>query len=420
MNRTAPPWPAEDGGPARLQQVPGGLLGDRDRAGASGAPRLRVHARRTWLSTMAVLGAPGEVYLLTHSALRARLGLATTAQVERIDPVTLETRERSPRLPGGPMWPGGLALHPSGDLHVVYGNHVHRLDRQCQPLGSRQLPGQDPYNGFITLPVGALVTKNLSRTQPARLTVLHPRTLEPIGPPVLCPEPSVARLSARGDTVYVAGMHSVMRYHWDAASARLRPDTGWRWDYLAGTGNSFAWDMVLTEDDAWFMDNGDHGYLWTMRGAGRRFSANRLLRVSLRDARDHGAWEVSGLPGGCVTNPPLVDLRRGIVLGYDSGNAFLRAWDLAPGGQLRPRWERPGLGCASHMLLYEDSGEVVTNDHQGLSEEVVVLDITTGRERARVATGGLMQGVVFPCPGWNRDLYWCSMDSIARLHITDQ
>ena len=114
-----------------------------------------------------------------------------------------------------------------------------------------------------------------------------------------------------------------------------------------------------------------------------------------------------------------VDLRRGIVLAYDSGNAFLRAWDLQEDGQLSPRWERPGLGCASHMLLYEDSGEVVTNDHHGLREEVVVLDIATGRERARAATGGRMQGVVFPSPGWGRDLYWCSMDRIARLHVTD-
>ena len=79
-------WHAEDGGPERLQQVPGRLLGNHEGADASQAPRLQVHARRTWLSTMVVRGAPGEVYLLTHSALRGRLGLATTAQVERIDP----------------------------------------------------------------------------------------------------------------------------------------------------------------------------------------------------------------------------------------------------------------------------------------------------------------------------------------------
>lgn len=405
------PWPSEDGGPARRQTVPGSL-------GLRAGGRLQVRSRRTWLSTMTVLGAPGEVYLLTHSALRARLGLPTTAQVERIDPETLAPLARSPRLAGGPMWPGGLALHACGDLHLVYGNHAHRLNRDCQPLASRQLPGRDPYNGFVVLPGGQLVTKQLSHRQPARLQVLHPQTLEPIGSPVVCPEPSVARLSASGTTVYVAGLHSVMRYHWDDARATLLPDVGWRWDYLAGTRNSFGWDLVLAGGHAWFMDNGDHRYLWTMRGAGRRRSANRLLRVSLRDARDHAAWDISGLPGGSITNPPLVDMTRGIVLAYDSANAFLRAWTMEDGGRLSRRWERPGLGCASHMLLYEASGEVVTNDHHGLRESVVVLDISTGRELARARTGGRMQGVVFPSPGWNRDLYWCSMDRITRLQVT--
>ncbi len=402
------PWPCEDGGPARRQAVPGAL-------GVDPGAGLEVTSRRTWLSTMAVLGAPGEVYLLSHAALRSHVGLGTHARVERIHPETLAPLARSPRLAGGPMWPGSLAVHASGDLHVVYGNHVHRLDRHCQPLATRQLPGHEPCNGFVVLPGGALVTKNLSRRQPARLTVLHPRTLEPLCPPVVCPEPSVARLGVLGDAVYVVGIHSVTRYHWDAARARLRLDTDWRWDYLAGTGNSFGWDLVLAGGHAWFMDNGDHNYLWTMRGAGRRHTPNRLLRVSLQDARDHQAWEVSGRAGGSVTNPPLVDLRRGIVLAFDSANAHLRAWTLQPGGGLEPRWERPGLGCASHMLLYEESGEVVTNDHQGLSEQVVVLDIDTGREKARARTGGRMQGVVFPSPGWNGDFYWCSMDRIARV-----
>jgi len=405
---TAPansPWPAEDGGPERQQRVPGRLLGDGDGDGDD-RQRLQVHSRRAWLSTMTVLGAPGEVYLLTHSALRARIGLPTTAQVERIHPETLETLERSPRLPGGPMWPGGLALHASGDLHVVYGNHVHRLDRHCQPLASRQLPGQEPYNGFVTLPGGQLVTWTRARCGRWARRWSAPSRASPAW---AC---GATASTWSGPTACCVTAGTPRR-------ARLAPDAGWRWDYLAGTRNSFGWDLVLAGGHAWFMDNGDHSYLWTMRGAGRRRSANRLLRVSLADARLHAAWDVSGRAAGCVTNPPLVDLKRGIVLAYDSGNAFLRAWDLQEDGQLTPRWERPGLGCASHMLLYEDSGEVVTNDHQGLREDVVVLDIATGRERARAATGGRMQGVVFPSPGWGRDLYWCSMDRIARLHVTE-
>jgi hypothetical protein len=48
---------------------------------------------------------------------------------------------------------------------------------------------------------------------------------------------------------------------------------------------------------------------------------------------------------------------------------------------------------------------------------VVVLDIRTGAERARVRTGGLTQGVVFPSTGWSRDFYWSSMGRVARVFV---
>jgi hypothetical protein len=151
-----------------------------------------------------------------------------------------------------------------------------------------------------------------------------------------------------------------------------------------------------------------------MIGAGVARTPNRLLRVSLADAGDHVATEISGIAGGSITNPPLVDVGRGIVVGFDSANCVLRAWDIAG---MVPRWRRDGIGCASHMLLFEGSGELVTNDFGRGGEWVVVLDITTGTERGRVRVGGLMQGVVFPSPGWGRDLYWCSMGKLARVYV---
>ena len=89
---------------------------------------------------MTVLGEPGEVFLLSHSALRSHIGLPTTACLERIDPLTLKTLARSPRLPGGPMWPGGMAIHRNGDIYVVYGRYAHRLDRHCQLKATLRLP----------------------------------------------------------------------------------------------------------------------------------------------------------------------------------------------------------------------------------------------------------------------------------------
>lgn len=409
----ASPWPAEDGGPQRLQ-VPccGPELALRP-----GEP-LGCVTRNTLLSTMTVLGAPGEVYLLTHSALRARLGLATTSCVERIDPLTLQTRERSPRLPGGPMWPGGMAVHRNGCLYVVYGRHAHKLDRSCRLLASLELPVRAPYNSFVVLDNGLIVTKNLSDSRPARLTVVDPETLTRGAADIECPEPSVARLSASGNSVYVVGVRSIFRYHWSATAQHLVFDADWRFDYRGDTEQTYGWDVVLDGTNAWFMDNGHHSYRYTMLGAGVSRTANRLIRVSLTDAGDHGAVDVSGLPGGSVTNPPLFDVQRRIVVAYDSANAFLRAWRYDPVTHaLTPLWEKTPFGCASHMVLYPVTGQLVVNDYRRLGEEVVVLDIESGAEMGRVRSGGLTQGVVFPSTGWGRDVYWSSMGRLARIFV---
>jgi hypothetical protein len=407
------PWPAEDAGAQRLQQPrtgPGLSL----QAGEA----LRATTRRTWMSTMTVLGAPGEVYLLTHSVLRSHIGLPTTACVEQIDPVTLKPLHRSPRLRGGPMWPGGMAIHRNGDLYVVYGRHAHRLSRRCVPLASLKLPLDQPYNSFVVLDNGLIVTKNLSAITPARLTVVDPESLVPACADTEAPEPSIARLSASGNTVYVVGVRSIFRYHWSDAARSLVRDPDWRFDYVGRSPQTHGWDVVLDGGQAWFMDNGAHRYRHRMLGAGVSRTANRLIRVSLTDATDHQALDICGLPGGSITNPPLVDPQRSIVVGYDSANAVLQAWHFSAALRtLTPLWRKAPFGCASHMILYPDSGELVVNDYRRHGEEVVVLDIRTGTERGRVRTGGLMQGVVFPSPGWGRDFYWSSMGRLARVHV---
>ncbi|WP_066653157.1 MULTISPECIES: hypothetical protein [Sphingomonas] len=396
------PWPGEDGGPARLAAAAG--------AEPSLNAPLACTARRTLMSTMAVLGAPGDVFLLTHSVLRSNFGLPTSARVERIDPVTLAPLARSPRLPGGPMWPGGVAVHANGDLYSVYGRFAHRLDRDCRVRAARELPIDQPHNSFVILPDGMIVTKNLSDRTPARLSVLDPETLGIIAS-LDCPEPSIARLSADGVCVYVVGTRSILRCHWDG---RALAWDDWRHDYVGGTQQSYGWDVVLALGHAWFMDNGRHRYRTSMIGRGVSPTPNRLSRVSLSDAHDAEATEISGLPGGSITNPPLIDPARRIAIGFDSANRFMRAWRIADDDALSPLWQKSGIGCASHMILLPEAGRIVTNDYDG-TEQVVVLDIITGAEIARVRVGGMMQGVVFPSVGWNDDIYWCSMRRVARI-----
>lgn len=400
------PWPGEDGGPTRAA-APHGAAGPGLRPGE----RLAVTARDVAGGTMIVLRAPGEVYLQGHS-----LGGDSHAWVERLDPATLTPLARSRELAAGPWWPGGIAAHANGSLYVTCGRWCHRLSPDLDVIARRELPRPRPYNSLLVLPDGALVMKDLIRDGSARsrLVVLEPECLEPLGPEVEMPEASVARLSADGDVLYVVGDHSAFRYRWDARAGRLVLDDGWRVPYRQRGDQSYGWDPVIAGGHVWFMDNGEHTYAGTMRGAGVAPGPVHLVRASVST----GAWSldaISGLPAGAVTNPPAYDPTRGIAVAFDSANAVLAAWRFAGGG-LAPLWTRPS-GTASHLIVWADTGELLVNDHGDAGDDVVVLDLETGAERARAATGSPVQSVVFPAPGWARDFYYCSFARVARLAV---
>lgn len=396
------PWPGEDGGPARLQ-VPVGLPG----IGAAGG-RLAAASRQAPGSSMVVLREPGEVYLHRHT-----VGPDCVTWIERVDPASLECVERSPELAGGPFWAGGIAVHANGSLYIVFGNHCHRLAPDCSPVSSRELPQPRAYNSFVILPDGHLVMKDIVRdgSVESNLIVLDPSTLEPLGAEVRAPEPSIARLSADGDDVYLIGDHTAFRYRWDGTS--LVWDDDWRFRYRTLPGQTYAWDAVVALGAVWFMDQGDWRLGPTLRGAGIGEGPVHLVRVPTDDASAGTLAPVSGLPHGAITNPPVVDEARRIVVAYDSGNGVMRAWRVGEG--LDELWRRE-QSHASHMVLFAESGELVSCDHHDGSDDVVVLDVSTGAELARVPVGSPAQSFFFCSPGWDRDAYYCSLTTFARVY----
>lgn len=405
-------------------------------------------SRDALASTMCVVREPGEVFLLRHSLGPRGAADPVENWVERIDPLTLEPLGSSPRLHAGPFWPGGLLAHANGSLYVTAGRWCHRLSSDLRVLGSRKLPRPRPYNSLVALACGALVMKDLDRSTATRttLTVLDPETLEPLAPPEEAPEPSIARLSALGDTVYLVGDHTISRWTWDGL--RLAPDQGWELRYRTRPDQSYGWDVALSGGHAWFMDNGDHDYVTTMLGAGTARGPVHLVRVSLADASDHELVEICGAAGGSITNPPLFDPERQVAVAYDSANGVLAAFRFH-GGRLEPLWQRP-YASAGHLLLFSDTGELVAYDFHAppgartrlarsvgvrgarlvlsprfrrlasrlAHEDVLVLDVETGVERGRAAVPSPFQSVLFPCPGWNRDVYYCSFSTVARIAVT--
>ncbi|KRO42048.1 MAG: hypothetical protein ABR58_02795 [Acidimicrobium sp. BACL19 MAG-120924-bin39] len=307
---------------------------------------------------------------------------------------------------------------------MVFGNHAHRLNRSLQVVASRELPRIRPYNSFVVLPDGHLVTKDFGGSRPGnemeepfaptQLVVLEPTGLNIVATLDL-PEASIARLSANENDVYVVGTSSLWRVRWDGES--LHSD-GWRAEYRQLQGQTYGWDVVIADTDAWFLDNGEstHKFAGTLRGVGTATAPLHLVRVNLASGRV-SLHEICELAGGVVANPPLVDEQRQMVVGFDSGNGVLAGFSYDE-TKVRKVWSVE-QNHGSHMLLYPESGEFVSAhyDQERGVEQVVVRDISTGREIARADTGSPIQSVVFPACGTRRDFYWCSMLSLNRVTV---
>ncbi len=406
------PWSGEDGGPDRRQTVPvGGLLGPDG--------GLEVTSRTAVASTMVVTREPGEVFLLGHTA-----GDDAVSFVERIDPRTLEPLQRSADLDGGPAWPGSIAAHADGSLVVVFGNHAHKLTADLAVEASVSLPRPRPYNGFVVLPDGTIVTKDFAGSrpgsplpaderEPCQLVALDPEHLGVVATLEL-PEPSVARLSADGSTVYVVGDTSLLRARFDGS---FHLDEAFAPRYRTRPGQTYGWDCAVVDGAAYLLDDGEgsDAYDGTLRGHGTSTAPLQLHRADLTTGA-LSAVEVSGRPGGLVANPPIVDPIRHVAVAYDSGNGVLAGFTVGADGDLALRWRRD-QDHGAHLVLFAETGEVVTGDYDATSgrDQVVVLDVATGTELARADTGSPLQGVLFPARGFDDDVYLCTFSTVTRL-----
>jgi hypothetical protein len=188
-------------------------------------------------------------------------------------------------------------------------------------------------------------------------------------------------------------------------------------------GQTFGWDAVLTPDgSAWFLDNGagTEAFAGSFVGKTSSHAPLHLVRVPWPPTTgDAQLVDICGHPGGIVANPPIVALdgEHGLAVGYDSGHGVMTAWRWAPGrDRMDELWQRP-QNHAAHSIYYPDCGDLVTFDYdveRGI-DQCVVLDVSTGKERARADTGSPIQSVVFPCPGWERDLYALTFTTLSRV-----
>jgi hypothetical protein len=249
--------------------------------------------------------------------------------------------------------------------------------------------------------------------------------------------------------VIAVGTTRLFRLIFDRTSGRLEIDPGWAPRYGPSPGHSYGWDPVITDEHVFWMDNGRNRVDHTMLGSGVQEDPVRLWWARLDDG-SVSSVEISGLPRGTQSNPPAWDPARRVVVAYDSGNSVIRAWRL-DGDELAPLWRRDDIAHAGHLILYPDTRELVVGDWRGSpalrgravrplvralgsfvprsrlatrvalaggGDELVVLDLDSGSDKARVAVPSPIQGFLFPAPGFGRDLYYQSLTTIARVVVT--
>lgn len=97
------------------------------------------------------------------------------------------------------------------------------------------------------------------------------------------------------------------------------------------------------------------------------------------------------------------------------------AWDSVNGGlagvaidEMEVRWQldvRPSM----QPVVFPDSGELVTNDFCDGVDWLVVVDVETGELLDRVDTGSRIANGMFLTAGLERDVYYCSTLTLARV-----
>lgn len=420
------PWPVECGGNRRQKSAAGRLDAAKGTATVIGSVNQR------W-NVMVVRRDPGEWYLA--GTMAAFLGDPPFGWVQRIDPETLEPVAETPPLPcGDHVWCGAVAVHANGSLYNVNGSYLHRISPDCEVEVEAQLPVDQAHNGLLILGDGSIVTKDLrlDDAQPSTITRLDAETLAPLHAPLVLPEGSMGRIAADltddGEYLYVPGTQHLFRIRIEPNAMTI--DDRWQPTYRSPGDGGLAWDYCLSEGAAWLMNNGDvtsvrtifdthpNGRLDAVTPVGNLSWQNpapwpapqRLLRADLTTG-DITSAEPFDAPGGGIIAPPLHLADRGLVVCWDSINGGLAALDDR---SLERRW-LADIRATMQPVYFPESGEIAINDFGDRRDDVVVVDADTGAPAARVDVGSRLANGMFLTAGDDRDLFYCSTLTAARI-----
>jgi hypothetical protein len=373
----------------------------------SATPEIRVRASAEDFATPynAVTRARGELFLYGYGADAAAEG----AYVSSIAPGSLRERWRT-RIPdpvpaGQWSYPGVALAHRNGFLYAIYGNVLVKLDPADGRVVRRATLPEDAdgtgaaYNGMILLPDGRIAAKKIERgpcPQPAAGTpagggaivgllcsvanalpsvvvVVDPRRLAVLDE-VTTPEPVTGRITFGRGRLYAAGRDTLFRYRY--RRGRLTLDRGWGpVRYRAegqqpGTGPGLMGRFVVVQTNF--------------------LPASVPMTVTAVDTEDDTrifqAVPFPDTESSVIVSKAALDAANRTVVTHDTTAGRMAALRLHPRRGFTVRWQRPLRSLAFSALVGDAAHrQIVIPDSAGGPDEVVWLDLASGRELARSA-----------------------------------
>jgi hypothetical protein len=305
-------------------------------------------------------------------------------------------------------------------------------------VASKKLPQNSAYNSFLIMKDGNLVMKNIEHAWDAKskFVILEPEFLNQVADEVAIDENSMGRIAMDIDTqgtqwVYVPGRDTFFRYKYEKASLTL--DQSWMPKYrtLNYEEQSFSWDSCISDGGCWFLDNGDNranvtifstrpfGQDLPARGSvfqGLSSSPQKLFRVDIKNDKKLEVVQPFDKQRGSIFSPPAFDPIHKVAIAFDTGNGLLAGLNYSKDLGFKKLWEKP-TRISMQMVMYSDTREIAVNDFRTGYDNIVVFDTITGEEKGRVPTESTTANGMFLSPGWERDVFYCSIGAIARAFI---
>ena len=142
--------------------------------------------------------------------------------------------------------------------------------------------------------------------------------------------------------------------------------------------------------------------------------AQRLFRIPLDDLSNASSIEPFGVGGGGVIAPPVHVPEFNMAIAWDSINGGLAGVNTS-GVEMEVMWHLD-VRASMQPVVFPESGELVINDFTADgSDDLVVVDVASGALIDRVDTGSRIANGMFLTAGGNRDVYYCTTTTLARV-----